>query len=379
MTIYLKPEPDQGRMAHWWRSFLLPAMVAVIGGGSWSALGLPLGWLLGAAIAIGIWAGLGLPARAPRPIQRAGLMVVGASVGLWVTPEVARQLVGWLPMMLASAALGVTLAILCTPLFARLAGLDKATAYFCLLPGGVIEMAEIGEGYRANRAAIAALHAIRVGLIVTLLPSVLLLTSGNGQPMTQAFGSGVQLGPWWLIGMLALCALASWGTARLGMPSAWFLTPLVVAGVLSGAELLPVSPPQVLHLPQWVLIAAQVVVGFGLGAKFQRASLLALPRAIASGIPILLLIGLMAAVAALLVAGMSGSEESRQTLVLGFSVGGMAEMTLTAQALGQNAALVAGFHAIRALSVNLFAGPLWARLSRLPLFHESSSSCSRRS
>ena len=103
--------------------------VAVIGGGSWSALGLPLGWLLGAAIAIGIWAGLGLPARAPRPIQRAGLMVVGASVGLWVTPEVARQLVGWLPMMLASAALGVTLAILCTPLFARLAGLDKATAY----------------------------------------------------------------------------------------------------------------------------------------------------------------------------------------------------------------------------------------------------------
>ncbi|MBY6031280.1 AbrB family transcriptional regulator [Halomonas sp. DP8Y7-1] len=343
-------------------------MVAVVGGSVWNTLGLPLGWLLGAAIATGGWAAAGLPAQAPKPIQRTGLMVVGASVGLWITPEVARQLLGWLPVMLASAALGVVLAVIATPLFARLARLDRATAYFCLLPGGVIEMAEIGEGYHANRAAIAALHAIRVGLIVTLLPSLLLWTGPAELPIAGASTTGGDLDIWWVIALLMVCAVASRGTAWLGMPSAWFLTPLVVAGGLSGAEMLPASPQQVLHLPEGLLICAQVVVGFGLGAKFQRATLLSLPRAITFGIPVLVMIGVLAALAAVVIAAMSSSRESVQTLILGFSVGGMAEMTLTAQSLGHNAALVAGFHAIRALSVNLFAGPLWARLSRLRFF-----------
>ncbi|QFU02884.1 Putative ammonia monooxygenase [Halomonas sp. THAF5a] len=365
MSIDLKPDRPRAALAFWWQSFLLPGGIALVGGGVWNALGLPLGWLLGAAIATGIWAGIGRPARAPKPIQRTGLLVVGASVGLWITPEVARQLLGWLPVMLASAALGVALAILVTPLYARLSGLDKATAYFCLLPGGVIEMAEIGEGYRANRAAIAALHATRVGLIVTLLPAALFVISATPS-MTPAEAAQPPLDMVTLAALLVLCAAVSGGAGRLRMPSAWFLTPLVVAGGLAGSQVLPSAP-----IPQEILVIAQVVVGFNLGAKFQQATLRMLPKAIATGVPVLMLIGLVAAMAALAVTGVSSSGESPATLVLGFSVGGMAEMTLTAQALGQNAALVAGFHAIRALSVNLFAGPLWGRLSRLPGFQDS--------
>ncbi|MEC8917487.1 MAG: AbrB family transcriptional regulator [Pseudomonadota bacterium] len=367
MTTYQKPDRPRLALAYWWQSFLLPAGIALVGGGVWNAFGLPLGWLLGAAIVTGIWAGVGRPARAPKPIQRTGLLVVGASVGLWITPEVARQLLGWLPVMLASAVLGLVLAILATPVYARLSGLDKASAYFCLLPGGVIEMAEIGEGYRANRAAIAALHAIRVGLIVTLLPTALFVLSATSSTTPAASGAQA-LGLMSLAGLLGLCASVSWGASQLGMPSAWFLAPLVVAGVMAGSRLLPPA-----HMPQGLLVIAQVVVGFNLGAKFQRATLKALPRAIVTGVPVLVSIGLVGAMAALVMAELSSSGESPATLVLGFSVGGMAEMTLTAQALGQNAALVAGFHAVRALSVNLFAGPLWARLSRLPRFQDSRS------
>ncbi|MFD2436116.1 AbrB family transcriptional regulator [Modicisalibacter luteus] len=114
-------------------------------------------------------------------------------------------------------------------------------------------------------------------------------------------------------------------------------------------------------------------MGFNLGAKFKRDTLKALPQAIVAGVPILVLIGLAVSVVAVVVARFASSGETPETLVLGFSVGGMAEMTLTAQALGHNAALVAGFHAIRALSVNLFAGPLWTRLSRLPCFQDPRS------
>ena len=60
--------------------------------------------------------------------------------------------------------------------------------------------------------------------------------------------------------------------------------------------------------------------------------------------------------------------ESIPTLILCFSIGGMAEMVLTAKALGQNVALVAAFQAIRGIVVNVIAGPVWARLSVLPKY-----------
>lgn len=337
------------------RTLILPAIAATLGGYLWQTLGLPLGWLMGSAIMIGGLALSGLSIQMPKPLHRGGLLIVGSSVGLWVTPEVASQMLGWLPVMLVSAVLGITLAIALTPLFARLSGLDTATAYFCLLPGGVIEMAEIGERYSANRAAIAALHATRVGLIVTLIPAIA-QHYGHQDPMLS--GGGHALSAPLLISVLGLSMLASTFTSRLGMPSAWLLTPLIISGVMSGAEFTNSG-----QMPGWLLIIAQLIVGFSLGAKFKRESLLALPRALVTGIVILLVIGSLVSGAALIFALFSEGETA-MTLVLSFAVGGMAEMTLTAKVLGQNAALVAAFHAVRAVTVNLFAGPLWARLTR---------------
>ncbi|MGB1026559.1 MAG: AbrB family transcriptional regulator, partial [Rhodospirillaceae bacterium] len=57
------------------------------------------------------------------------------------------------------------------------------------------------------------------------------------------------------------------------------------------------------------------------------------------------------------------------TLVLSFSIGGMAEMVLTAKTLGANAAMVAAFQVTRAFLVNLCAGPLWTVLSKRSLFN----------
>jgi len=166
----------------------------------------------------------------------------------------------------------------------------------------------------------------------------------------------------WLV---PICGLAGWGAARLRMPTAWFLAPMIAAGVISGSGLIASG-----HMPATLLLVAKLVVGFSLGAKFKREAMRSLPRAIAIGIPLLILIGGLCAGAAIAVDLLIGSSEPVPTLILGFSIGGMAEMVLTAKALSQNAALVAAFHAVRAVSVNLLAGPLWARISRYPLFKD---------
>ena len=52
------------------------------------------------------------------------------------------------------------------------------------------------------------------------------------------------------------------------------------------------------------------------------------------------------------------------TMVLAFSIGGLAEMVLTARYLELDMAMVAAFQAVRAVLVNSFAGAIWNRLPK---------------
>lgn len=343
----------------WARAFLVPVVPAILGGAAWDALGLPLGWLMGAAIVAGAFAISGRAVAAPPPLQSAALATIGAGVGLSLTPAAAAELVTWAPVMVAAATIGVALAVAAAPALARFGGVSPATAFFSLLPGGVIEMASVGETHGADRTAIAALHALRVAMIVSVLPLALFALFPDRQTV-EAGAAGVDLPT--LVVVLSVAGAGGWLAARARLPAAWLLGGVISVGAITGLGLVEGT------LPSLFLIVAQIVVGIALGAKFRRETLRAMPRALAAAAPLLaavmLAMALLGAVASVLV------PESVPTLVLSFAIGGMAEMVLTAKALGQNAAMVAAFQAVRAVIVNATAGALWSRLARLPAFSE---------
>jgi len=326
---------------------------AAFGGWLASSAGLPLGWLLGAAFVAGAVALSGVTVVAPKSLSNAGLVVIGAAVGLSVTPDVASHLAVWAPAMVAAAALGVALAALATRLLASWARIDPATAFFALLPGGVFEMATIAEKHGGDRLTIAVLHALRVGMIVLAFPLLLTALDAYGDAPSVALATPPDAAGFGLL--IAVAAAAGWLANRLGLAAGWLIGPMLAAAALSVGEA-PVG-----GVPSAALIAAQIVVGVALGARFKRESLRAIPRA--AGIGALVLFGIGAALAGAAFIVSLSFDEPFGTLALCFATGGMAEMVLTAKALSQNAALVAAFHAVRALLVNAFAGALWRRLS----------------
>ncbi|WP_353475072.1 AbrB family transcriptional regulator [Salipiger sp. H15] len=328
---------------------LLPAAIA--GGWLWSSFKLPLGWLMGSALVTGIFAMSGVSIRMPKLPHRAGLVIVGASVGLTFTPEIAEHVAGWLPLMVVGGALGIVAAALVAPLLATAGGMSTATAYFSLLPGGVIEMARIGESHGGDRTTIAALHAIRVALVVGLLPLVLFALFPS-YPVADG-GQAAQVPLPELAATLAIGALGGWLGARWKLPAAWLLGAVLAVGAVAASGLLGGRMPPVF------LAAAQVIVGIALGERFERKSLASIPRAIATGVPALLAIMLFMGLAAAAAATWLAADIP--TLVLAFSIGGMAEMVLTAKALHQDVALVAAFQALRAVMVNAVAGGVWSR------------------
>ncbi|WP_163269468.1 AbrB family transcriptional regulator [Chelativorans alearense] len=347
MIAALRDKPG----THGFAVILVPA---AIGGAIWSASGLPLGWLMGAALVTGAYAMTGRPVAVPKLPHRAGLVMIGSGVGLVLTPEIAARMTMWAPMMLLAAGLGIAMAALCAPLLARAGRVSVATAYFSLLPGGIIEMARVGEDFGADRTTIAALHTVRVGLVVGLLPLMLL---GFLPHDDQAAIAGTPTaGALQMAGALAVGALGGWVSSKIGLPAAWLLGAVVAVGAVAatgaiGGQLHPV-----------LVILAQIIVGLTLGARFERRRLASIPRAMAAGLATLALIMVaMAAFAAL--AGLLMPQDL-PSLILAFSIGGMAEMVLTAKVLHQDIALVAAFQTVRGVTVNAVAGAVWQRLDR---------------
>lgn len=333
------------------KGFALALLPAALGGSLWEALGLPLGWLMGAAVVTGFFAMCNVEVVVPKPLYSVSLAALGAGVGLSITPDVAATLLVWAPVMVVAGCLGVGAAVLMTPLLARFGRMERSTAFFSLLPGGVIEMANVGEGHGADRTIVAALHAVRVALVVGLLPLVLYaFFPASGDPVQD-----VALLSWTHLAMVILVGVAGgWATAQLGLPAAWLLGALIAVGLLSSLGFLSG------RMPASLMAGVQVLVGISLGARFRRDRLSSIPRALGTGLLVLLVI--MTAMAA--AAGLASlvMPISLPTLVLCFSVGGMAEMVLTSKVLGQNVALVAAFQAVRAVLVNACAGVVWRNL-----------------
>ncbi|WP_163576844.1 AbrB family transcriptional regulator [Halomonas faecis] len=338
----------------------LATVAATLSLGYWlDGVGVPLGWMLGAMLASGAMAAvMGAPFPLPPALQRAGLVVLSTSTGLTVTAAAVEALWQWIPTILATIVVLVMISTLAAMPYAKAAGVDRPTAFFSLLPGGVVEMANLGQRYDANQSVISALHALRVGMIVLMLPATAALFS-HAEASSSIGSAASMLGPGPLL--IALC-IGSLGGAighLLKLPAAWLLGALIaVAGVSSTGLIATGSVPSI-----WI-VAAQWLIGLSLGLRFTRQTITALPRALIVGIPVQCALVFASALVALILSRLF--DASPTTLILSTAGGGMAEMTLAGKLLGANVALIAGFHTLRAVAVNLLAIPIWKWISQQP-------------
>ena len=335
-----------------YKGFLAALVPAAIGGALWASMGLPLAWLMGAAIVTGFISFAGVSVELPKFLYWPSLAIIGAGVGLTITPSVALEILRWFPLMVVMGFAGVVLAAIATPIVARKGNMEQSTAFFSLMPGGVIEMSNIGEPHGADRTTIATLHAIRVALVVGILPlGLFYLFPASGSQETVSV-----LGPLPLGLVLAVALAGGWLGMKVKLPASWLLGALLAVAVFTAAG--AVSG----QIPGPLMAVAQIVVGMSLGAKFKRERLRRLPRAMATGTIALLIIILVMAALGVLFSHFLPMDAP--TMVLAFSIGGLAEMVLTARSLELDMAIVAAFQSIRAVLVNSFAGTIWSRLSK---------------
>jgi membrane AbrB-like protein len=154
-------------------------------------LHVPLAWIVGPMLATAIGGMSDLPVFSPPLWRRLGQLVIGTSIGLNLTEDVLLVAVSWLPVMILTSAIAICLGAVVSVPFGKLSGLDRQTAFYSMMPGGLSEIANIGAASGAETEPIAVTQALRVALVVCILPSLILNLDihgdalANGAPQTQ--------------------------------------------------------------------------------------------------------------------------------------------------------------------------------------------------
>ena len=313
----------------------------VAGGFAARYVHLPLPWLLGALFTTMALSLAGAPLRIVPWGRPAGTVVAGASTGLQFTATVVAKLVTLLPLIIGAAFFSTIVGAIGGLLYMRLTGIDRVTAFFATVPGGVVETTTIAPHYGGHLEPIMVAQTTRVALIVVFAPFLVISFTGGGAANPLL---GISTVPWLpLLGLLAVSGVAATLLSRTRSPNAWLMTPLFIAAVASHLGLVEGRMPDVL------LIAAQIVIGSALGAQFRPAFLTRLFGLLwASCIVVLFAAGAMAAFAA----GIDWLfAYPVPTMVLAMAPAGIAEMVLTGKVLGLDATLIAGFQLMRIVIV----------------------------
>jgi uncharacterized protein len=338
---------------------ILSLLAAVATGAAFSYAHIPLAWVLGPLFATAILSIAGRPIIAPLAGRRLGQLLIGTSIGLNVTEEVLGHVLTFLPLIIVTGLVAFLFSAIVSVLFAWSARIDRLTAFFSMVPGGLSEMANIGGRMGAHSEPIAVAQALRVGLLVCVMPPLILSLGIHGNIEDVLVQARL---PWQEVGLaLTGGALGIGVAALLRLNNPWMIGALIGATVLTATGFIHG------RLPTWLFATGQLLIGLTIGARFRREFVVRLPRlCVMSALHTLLLAALLFFYA-LLAAKISGLDPA--STALGSSPGGLAEMAITAQTLHLSVGIVTAFHIARAFLVNGFTTQFYALFERIGLFN----------
>ncbi len=337
--------------------FLAALLIGTLGGWAFVQARLPLPWMLGSMTACTLASLVRLPIVAPSAVRPPMTMIIGVMLGVGFTPQILESVATWLPTIFGLTGFILISGVACVAYFRCVAGFDLPTAYFAGMPGGLVEMVIVGEDKGGDARTIALVHSARVLLVVLTLPFLVQIISGTALGARPQLGVSVFETPWrdelWLISTALAGALLG---HVLRLPARLLLGPMLASAAV--------------HVLGWTHFApavelvnvAQLVLGTTIGCRFAGTA----PREI-TRILVLSLgsTAILLTITVAFAAGMSHvSSYGQIPLLLAYSPGGLAEMSLVALSLGIEVAFVAAHHIIRVFIVMMGAAPAFAILGR---------------
>lgn len=325
-----------------------PLAVGTAGGAIFYLLGMPLPWTLGSLTAVALLAVLGPPFAIPPALIHVARPVVGVLAGSAFTPAILASVFGWWDAFLYVIAFSFAMTALGYFYFRTIGKIDRPTAFFASMPGGLGELSLLGDQFGGNVRNLVLIHSIRVVAVVFSFPlAVQFLFGAVAVPMAARVAElGTPGALDWVI--LAACAIGGYIAARyLKFPGGAVVAAMLLSALAHGFELTHATPPA------FVVAAVQIIIGSIAGSRFVGIKWREFGRLIALAAVWTAVLLFLAVLAALL--GAQLFDRSLETMLLSLAPGGIVEMTVVAYAFGFETAFVIACQVCRVFAVLTFA------------------------
>jgi membrane AbrB-like protein len=339
------------------QALIVALMIGTIGGAAFFFIGMPLPWMMGAAVLCTIAALSGVRIGVWPLLRQIMLVVLGVMLGSGFSPSLIDSLPQWVGSIASLMLLTFVSGFLAYLFFRYVGKFDRTTAYFSGIPGGLAEMIAVGGDMGGDDRKISLAHAVRILVVVMTVPIWFRIHDG----VQASGGTGVHFADVGLIdyGVLIACGVIGFGVATLiRLPAAAILGPMLVSAAAHYFGLTNTQPPAE------IVAAAQIVIGTAIGCRFIGVHIREVGRTLVMSVGGGL-IGVGVAVVFTLIA-IQFIDLPMPALLLSFSPGGVAEMSLVALALHVDTAMVAAHHLFRIFFVVIVAPAvfrLWKRVS----------------
>ena len=303
----------------------------------------PIPWMIGPMIAVASLNLLGVKMHSPPLARQLGQVILGSAVSLYFTPPVVAALAANFPAIIAATIAVFVVGGIGALTLSRASGVDGKSTFFASIPGGAMAMAVLADRYGAQMAPVAVAHSLRVSLVVIIIPFA--LTYGGFPLVAAAYRPNLPLDFAILLPWLAVGWILGEISERLRFHNGCLLVPIFLGAALT------MSGIQLSAVPSWGTDLAQLMFGLVLGARYERAFFarykLFIPFALLNSCFILV----ASVIAGVLLAWLF--DLPLATMIIATAPGGLAEMTITAQALHISVPLVVAFHLFRVVVVNV--------------------------
>lgn len=334
---------------------LITIAIGSMGGGAFFVLNLPLPWMLGAVFTTILAALIKLPLFSPSQVRPFVVAVIGVMLGSEFQPDSFSQINQWIISLIGLFTCIALSAFIAQAFLRRWGGMDPVTALFSAMPGGLVEMVEIGRAEGGDDRAIILNHTCRIVLAIAAIAFwfrlVLGLEVDGIAPLPKGETGFIDLA------ILAACAvLGAFLGTRLKLPAPTFLGPLVLSATVHMAGLTNGGPPI------FMIICAQILLGVIVGCRFEGIGPARFWQAIKLAVISTTLMLVVALGLAFFLSGLIG--KSTEQIFLAYAPGGLSEMSLVALSMNADAAYVATHHLVRIVILLALASTVLARVAR---------------
>ena len=313
---------------------------------------IPLAWMIGPMIAVSIAALNGFKIFMPKLALSSILIILGLHIGNYIDQNLLNQMVSWIWTTIIMLGYIIVSILIVSKYLQKFSGYKEKTSIFSAAPGALGPLMILAEYEKSDLSQVATAHLIRLIIIITIFPFIIVNLSTSGSLELQKFDYMSQ-NHWDLVLLIIASLIFIFFFDKAKVPAALLSGTLVASGVLQIFDIASYK------LPDASINFCLLILGASVGCRFANKTVKEVANNSFHGLVATILLVLLGLVAAFIATFFV--DNNFLTLILSFCPGGIYEVAVIAIAYDLEPDFVAFHHIIRLLFI-LFIVPMILRL-----------------